>query len=202
MVWCDGVATYKPVLLLNPKIWCFPPLWAGGCSTALHDARPPCEVEKYFYFVLEKSFTDFAPCWTVLVLGKILFLFLTALNLKTFDKQILTTPKRSNLSSCSKLIPACLRKGAESSRIQELASNFNGKGITDENTCHCRQNSIYQDCRYKHLTLKTKKRCNLQEKREQMSKRRREGIVVVESVEKLGDNEATAMCWSCLVNLG
>jgi len=38
----------------------------------------------------------------------------------------------------------------------------------------------------------------LQEKREQMSKRRREGIIVVESVEKLGDNEATAMCRSCL----
>ena len=127
----DGVATFKSLFCFKILKSCFPPRWAGGCSTGLHDARPPCEVEKYFYFVSEKSFTDFAPCWTILVLGKILFLFLRALNLKTFNKQILTTPKRSNLSSCSKLIPACLRKGAESSRIQELASNFNGKGITD-----------------------------------------------------------------------
>ena len=83
-------------------------------------------------------------------------------------------------------MPACLRKGAESSRIQELANNFDRKA-----------SKLTLNHRWPQTNTNTVGQ-NLQEKGEQMPQRSREVVVVVESVEKLRDDETTAMGWSCL----
>ena len=83
-------------------------------------------------------------------------------------------------------MPACLRKGAESSRIQELANNFDRKA-----------SKLTLNHRWPKTNTNTDGQ-NLQEKGEQMPQRSREVVVVVESVEKLRDDETPAMGWSCL----
>ena len=83
-------------------------------------------------------------------------------------------------------MPACLRKGAESSRIQELANNFDRKA-----------SKLTLNHRWPQTNTNTDGQ-NLQEKGEQMPQRSREVVVVVESVEKLRDDETPAMGWSCL----